>query len=913
MKSSMFSQMQLFRALMGLIATFVFRHFRTILIVAAVLTLLSGWLTATRLGVLNSVGALIREDSPVNQNYLAYKKEFHVEEEYVVVIRSSDPEKNREVAREVGERLRALKPDIARVLYRLDFSGMKPRSLLFLSEKELKGVEEQVGGYAEALTAQQVKLDLNSVLDQALARFDEKYLRKKSNWAEFKPFIDQFIVILNRLADQIEGKARSPKPAAVAGAQDPLADMAKQVEENEYLAFEEGTLVLVLATPGQIEKDSLSPFTETVKKIRAILKEVEVRHPGVSLGLTGEPVLNDDELQTSTRDSMVATVLTFVLICILFFFSYQELLRPCFALVSLLTATVISLGFTVISVGHLNIISQAMVVMILGLGIDFGVQIMGRYEEELARGRSVKDALAEAFQHTGMSIIVGGLTTSAAFYTMCFNDFIGLSELGVIAGTGILICLAVNLLVLPAIFVWRDRSRPTEELTAQARSSHWSYGPWLNETVFKYPRVILLGALCLTFLSAWGIPRIRFDYNLLNLQNPKMESVRTELELLKSPANSVIFGVVLADNLEEARQKVAVLKKLDSVMQVRSLTDLLPEEEEAKLKIVQRIVGKLKGLKLDTDVRGQVDVAKARRNIASLLAQSREAEQQAKKYTGISQQARDAVEVFSKLIPPLERAQAAMANLSQEEVGLRMNRYQVEVFGTLQRNLAMLRDQQADRGIRLEDLPPELLQRYRSASGKIMIEVYPKKNIWEREANKEFVRDLRSIDPNATGTPIQNYAYVEMLRTSYVEAAGWAFLVIVLLIALYFQDLRLGLLAILPLGLAILWTLGLMGLTGLQFNPANIITLPLVIGIGVAYGIYTVDRYREDRAMDLFSSSTGKSIVLSAGTTIIGFGSLMISSYRGLSSLGMLMTLGIFLCLVSSIIVLPQILKATKK
>jgi predicted RND superfamily exporter protein len=177
----------------------------------------------------------------------------------------------------------------------------------------------------------------------------------------------------------------------------------------------------------------------------------------------------------------------------------------------------------------------------------------------------------------------------------------------------------------------------------------------------------------------------------------------------------------------------------------------------------------------------------------------------------------------------------------------------------------------------------------------------------EREANERFVRDLRAVDPKATGTPVQNYTYISELKNSYQQAAWLAFGAIVVMVLLHFRNIWQSLLALLPLGLGIVWAVGVMGLFHLPFNPANIITLPLVIGIGVAYGIYVVDRYKEEKRCVLFSGSTGKAILMSALTTIIGFGSMTIGDYRGLVSLGTVMSLGVFCCFAASTLVLLQI------
>jgi hopanoid biosynthesis associated RND transporter like protein HpnN len=903
-----------FRAILLRVARLAHAQPVGIVVGAIVLTLLSAWFTATHFRVINSTADLIRKDSPVQRNYLTYKKEFGYEEEIVILIRSDQVEQNRAVARRLGERLNEMKPAIARVTARFDFSRMEKRFLMFLSEKELKEIEEEVSGYAKAIGSMGVKLDVNSMLSEANKRFDDKELRKRGGFEEFKPFVARFVDQLNQLANELEGKNKPKAPAVPSGegsrvAAGKMEDMREMLAANEYATFDDGKLLIVAAMPGRLEENSTSPYTEMLKKIRAIIQETAKEFPAVKLELTGEPVLADDELVESEQDSLRATALAFGLIALLFFFSYHELTRPALALGTLVMALTWSLGLTFVAVGHLNIISQAFVVMVLGLGIDFGIQVMGRYEEELARGATVLQALEEALQHTGLAVVMGASTTAAAFYTMCFNDFIGLSEFGIIAGNGILLCLVANLVVLPACYVWRDRNRASEKLKEEAASSHWQAGPWLNRWLFQSPAPILIGALVATAAAGWEVGRVTFDYNLLHLQNPKLESVRSVQQLLKEHANSVVFAASTADNVEEARKKVAEFRKRPEVGEVHSLTDMLPEGQEKKLVIVKRIVRALDGLQAQGRKGYRVNVEQAQADLDELLEKSQEGERQAKNFVGIAQQARDAVEMFNQLIPPLRRSARMMDQLDENQISQRLNHYQTSVFGAMAEGLEFLKKQGTDRGVEYEDIPVEVAERYRSAQGKILVEVYPKRDVWDREPNEQFVKAVRTVDPDVTGTPIMNYEYIELLRSSYVQAAGWAFLAIVVLITIHFGRLSSVLLTLLPLGLAIWWTLGIMGFCGIQFNPANIITLPLVIGIGVAFGVYTVDRWREDAEMDLFSNSTGKSIILSATTTIIGFGALTTSSYHGLASLGLIMAIGCTMCMISSVIVLPQLLR----
>ncbi|MES2309393.1 MAG: MMPL family transporter, partial [Verrucomicrobiota bacterium] len=594
------------------------------------------------------------------------------------------------------------------------------------------------------------------------------------------------------------------------------------------------------------------------------------------------------------------------------FFAYRQRTRPVFVLLVLFMGTVGSLGYAVIGVGHLNMISQAFVAMVIGLGVDFGIQIMGRYEEELAQGRFVNEAIRGALWNTGYAVTTGAFTTAIAFYTMCFNDFIGLAEFGNIAGTGILICLFGALAVLPSIFALQDRRRSPAVLKENALKSTWTSGTKISSVLLAFPRVMVGATILISIFLALHISKVTFDHNLLNLQNQSLESVQEVRRLTDNNEKSVIYGIVVAQDLAEARAKAKLFAEKPTVREVQSLAVMIPENQEAKLPIIRSIVGRLQSVKLDTDVSKQVDVARARRELKEFLSKCKEGEKQAKNYTLISSQAREAVEIFGKLIPPLERNIRLLDKMSQEDVGRRLNRYQVEVFGSMQKGLAWLKGHATDRGITVADLPDELQKRYISPNGRLALEIYPRENVWNRDANVRFVSDLRSVDPKATGTPVQNYEYIEVLRRSYMQAALWAFIAILVLMTIHFHRLSYILMALAPLVTAVVWTLGIMGLFHIPFNPANIVTLPLMIGIGVAFGIYVVDRYQETGSVDFFSNSTGKSILLSGMMTMIGFGALMISHYRGMYDIGFLMFLSVSLCLLASLVLLPAFLKVIK-
>jgi uncharacterized protein len=216
--------------------------------------------------------------------------------------------------------------------------------------------------------------------------------------------------------------------------------------------------------------------------------------------------------------------------------------------------------------------------------------------------------------------------------------------------------------------------------------------------------------------------------------------------------------------------------------------------------------------------------------------------------------------------------------------------------------------QQDDERLRVEDLPAFIRDMFISSTGRFLVQVYPKGDVWQRETQETFLRDLRTVDPDVTGSPVQFYEYTTMLKQSFQKAALYAVLVIAFVLFLHFRTLSSVLLAFVPVILGSCWTLGIMGLLDIPFNPVNIMSLTLIIGIGVTSGIHILNRLAEETHPGILSGSTGKAVLVSALTTMAGFGSLMVAKHQGIASLGAVMLTGTGMCMVVSLALLPAIL-----
>jgi predicted RND superfamily exporter protein len=374
---------------------------------------------------------------------------------------------------------------------------------------------------------------------------------------------------------------------------------------------------------------------------------------------------------------------------------------------------------------------------------------------------------------------------------------------------------------------------------------------------------------------------------------------------------STIYASVVADNIDQARVLSKKLTALPTVAKIESVLQLVPENQDEKLPIIKRIVADAAQLNVKPATGTTVDIPRARHDISSLLKDAQDGLQQARAFSHFKL-AQNAIKAFSTMIPALERADKALNDTPIDLLKKRFSPSSNGAFSEMQKNMEILKSQKADRGLTLADIPPQLQRLFVAPNGKILLQVYGKQDLWERGPDEAFTKDVLSVASNATGTPILNYYATGLMRDSYVQAAEWAFVAIVVLILLHFQSFKYLVLTLTPLVLAVLWRTGAMVWFGIEFNPANIVTLPLIIGVDVAFGVYIIDRYREDGKLSIFAGSTGKAIIMSSLTSLFGFSSLLVSEFRGMWDIGELMSLGIAIGLVTSIFILPQILALLK-
>jgi predicted RND superfamily exporter protein len=494
-------------------------------------------------------------------------------------------------------------------------------------------------------------------------------------------------------------------------------------------------------------------------------------------------------------------------------------------------------------------------------------------------------------------VLLAALTAAGSFFVLMFIDFRGLQELGFIAGTAILFAWLAMTVVLPAALVVLDRNRPAPAMAPAMRLGVMRRP--LLDRLARRPATVLAVAGVVTLLSMWGLRHVRFDYNLLNLQAHGTESVVWERRILASAHRSGFSALASADSLDELRRKHDRFARLPSVSEVDSVLLLIPGDQEQKRKIIGEfadLVAPIRvGRPMPVEVRpltARLATLKRRLDIAASEAPEGEARERLAATTG----------ELGRLIGKLER----MGPEASEPI---LRAFQDPVYRDFRAKFEGLQANLAPRPIGLADVPAEIRRKFVSDRGRFLLQIQPAIDVWERDGAARFVDDLRHVDASVTGTPIITYEVVTLMERAHRQGTVWAILLVTAVTALMLRRPRENALALLPLGLGLVWTGGLMGLLGLDFNMGNIFGLPLIVGVAVEYGVNIVMRHREAGALGrVIPRSTMMGVAVAGLCNMAGFGSLMLADHRGIFGLGLLITLGTASSLVAALVVLPVLL-----
>ncbi|MCC7205439.1 MAG: MMPL family transporter [Phycisphaeraceae bacterium] len=927
--------------LLGGFAGLVSRHPIWTLFFASVLTVVSlvipikglrfgSWTLARPLGFQSDRNDLIAKDLPWNQRFIDWQTHFVGKDQLLIAIdlgveRGQQGYDDRltsahHAADALAAGMTTPAPDqpphaktptpyAKKVIWRIDAEHASPRGIRMLPMLEFQATLLR---YREGLTQAEPLLKqttlsgfLQAVAGTMAAHQTAGNQAAGSDMRALAANIDRFAAIVQAIGDELASDATvSTSPLL-----DQLGARLPEDQRWQYLTSTNGRMLFLRVDPYRDETE-LSAAAWSIAGLRHVIANVTSEHPDLSIGLTGIEVLETEETAAATWDSTLATIISFVLIAVLLIIAYHSWRMPLFAMAGLTVAIIWTFGFATVAVGHLQVISVVFATILLGLGIAYGLHLAAHFElvrHKYAPGEAgFEPALRENFQTVGPGVFTGAITTAAAFCTTWLTDFTGVAEMGVIAAAGIMLCLLAMFSVYPAL-VRIVKPRADQIVPIEGRYLHLFEERWVMPCI-RRPRLTLIVAGLLTLLSALPIitGRLGFDYNLLKLLPANAPSVLWQEKVAQEGGAALYFAASIADDFDRARELAHRYQALPSVRELGGVGMLFPADERAKLELLSEARKQLDGMLAGPSA---TSPSEASLDLGPPLAAMR---QQLALVSGLGAIPAAIKPSVDRVGQALDKTLTILGNLSEPLRAWQLTKLQASYVQGRSAVIERLEQVVDPSPLQITDLPVELRGMFVDTRGRMLVEAHPRirpgvESVLDPAVLPGFIRDVYSVDPDATGAAVQIYESGRLIRSAYRTAGILAFIAVFLLVALDFYSLKDAALSLVPVCIGFVLTFGIMWLAGVHFNAANIMCLPLMFGIGVDSGVHMLHRHRQDphtRPLGL-THGTGKGVTITSLTATIGFGSLMIAHHRGVASLGFVMATGILMTMFACWFVMP--------
>lgn len=867
------------------------------------------WLAATRLKVSTDQLSLISKDHPLIE--LSEKLDpfdFMGKTAFTVVIESPKPERAVAFAKDLEKRLLEDKGSFQAVFYRIDPNLIKRWALLYLEREEILKIRDSLATNSDLIEGFSQNPDVISFLklvNQEMAShmvgelftgfLDEKPNGEESGNKGEPMDLGVLIQTLDGLSSYLKGVREYSSPwASFFDGSDWNLDL------EGYFWEADKSLLIMSVVPRKVAKGFSSELNR-LGNLRDHIRLAQASFSDVRVGVTGQEALNTDEMMTVFSDMHKATWLSLLGVFVLMVVFLRGFRRPLMQSVSLTIGLCWSLGWTTLFIGHLNILSIVFAPLLCGLGVDYGIHWFVRMEEEERKnGVSIDTVIRRVVERSGPGIFLAGIGTSFSLLPFVLTGFRGLMELGLITGVGILIQLFSDFTVTPALIGIIEGRR--------AKKAPPMERPEKGDVLRLTPRTagaILAGVAVLGFFSFQSARKVGFDLNPLRLQAANAEAVIWEKLLLEKSKRSPLSAAVFASSPEEVAKKSALIKSLPSVSEVETLFSFLPKDQEEKIPLLRSLIPLLPEINSSMDPSGQLDAGELIETLERIRFKMQD--EQAEKWGA----ARPMVEQISRVRSLAGEVAALLRSPTLDRNALRD--YAERFHEDLLLKWDFLREGASASIMLPEDIPEDLRGRFFN-NGQYLLRIYPKESVWEEDTLTRFVQDILRADPQAVGDPVSLYVFASAFKQACVNASLYAVVCIFILLLLIFRSLPMALLGLVPLIVGSLFTIGIMGLAGIQFNLANSIFMPLVVGAGVEYAVIILNRWREGRMRPgHLPYSTAKGLLLASLTTTVGFGTLMISHHRGIFSLGFVAWEGSMCVVLSAMVILPAILAGMRQ
>lgn len=882
--------------ILGTIYSLARRFSKIIIILFAVAALVLG-IFIPRLNISSSYQELITPEQADQARYIEYKKEFGASDNVIIVL-EGDYSRLKGAAELFASKLKKKDSWIKSVFYKTDMKMIMDNLPLYLEKQQLLQVQQQIGENRELVSGISRVNNLPGMfafMNGMMSSRGEGALPKEKEVLKGIDFFHGFISQWKSYMENPE-KSKLDYERLV-----PLEDlrMESMIKGEGYLFSNDYSMLFIFVQPSS-PSDEMSYLKPLMDNIKDVEQEVFEENPSldtsISVAYTGMPVHVLTETQTIYSDVGRVGLISIFLVTLILLIGFRSLRKMLIAVIPLLIGIIMALGIFSLTVGTLNVISSSFLAVLFGIGIDFGIYLIRRTEEELGNGMNNEDAIHRAVAISGKGVLTGGLTTGLAFLSIMFSDFAGYSQLGFTAGVGIFIVLITTFLVMPSLLL---------NFPIAPRVYTLVDGGTLEKIQSKRPlawTLIILFIASIGF-SVYAIRQNRMDYNVLELLPKKTESTVYQKKMEEKSDYKMAYAVVTDPSVDGLKKKIRKLRKLDTVSRIESMTDLIPADQKDKMEIIQSMKPLFASLQITYEP-AQYTPGSISTMLSRMIREMETAQEKA--FAG------GMTKVDKKIMKVLDELYAMEDALNEnpEKVIQGTAAFEKALFSGMQEAASIVRGWKDITPLEEDEIPDSLVGRFKSSQGTYGAYIFPEGSIWDIKFLDRFVSQVKEVSQNVTGFPVTHQHFVRKAVSAVIKAVIFALIPVILLLALDFRKIEAVILSLIPLAVGVLWAQGALYLAGISYNVANIAGLPLLLGLGVVYGVHIVHRWLERRDLSAFVAvhTTGRGVAFSALTTISGLFSIVFARHGGVSTFGYVLLFGISLCLITALFVLPLVI-----
>jgi predicted RND superfamily exporter protein len=846
---------------------------------------------------------MLPSGDPMAQEFERIIEEYKSASTILIVVQGDELEIKR-FADEIAPEIEKLEEYVKRVDYKLDREFFSNHGFMLADDQDLETMAEMFGN-----------LNLVPLFENINDNFEKEYvgneeaLSTKTKEDEAARSLDGFLYWLQTMDAFIS----DPENANHA-----LADSAVEqflYGDPYFISYDKKTLLLSCKptfSSIDVEKDVASTRT-----IEDILAKTQSQHPNVRAGITGVIPLQKYEMEYMEKTMFISSVLALLLVIILFIITFRMWSAPILAGLNLVIAIIITVGIVGVTIGRLNMMTSIFAVILIGLGIDYSIHLISVYNERRNIDPDQVTATEETFARSGSGIVTGALTTAAAFFALAISSTRGIKEMGIVLGIGILSAMFTSLAGLPAVLVARERwiSR-IKKKPVTPKVLEFKFLGKTGQSIMNRPIIYLLAGIIITAFFLYQALNIKFNYNMLSIE-PDIPVVHRQDTIIKAFDMSPDFAMITGSSIEESWELEQKSKSLPALSMVEGIGDVCPPESVQKVR--QPYVEKIQ----KTLAMSKTQKPLTRQDLDQLIEQL---ERLDLNIYELSQLAfiggQDKVDDKCKQLigdPENEDSDSYILQLvdrikSNPELALRqLNTFQKHYFPELHNKVYNMANPDI---ITLDMLPDHIRERYVNEAGdNFLVTIYARQQIWDFEVLHRFTKQLELVSPRATGTPSMFLHLINLIGKDGLWATILTIIIVTVLLWIDFRSLKLALLGMIPLVTGGILMMGIMKSFGMLLDFVNVMGIPMIVGIGIDDGVHILHRYKYEGfgKTPLVLRSTGKAILLTSLTTMVGFGTLAFGGYPAYQSLGTLLAVGVAACFVTTVLFIPAIISLTTK